>query len=852
MTTIFDFEAPGADQSGIYEAGPGAEVAAGFGRIAARAGWAERGQPVRVQMDVDSTGIATTRGVVVVPVSELPGAFRGRAALDGRDVTAYLTDASGLDRPMASGISTPSARGTYFVRVPNLPAGRSSFVLYAGDRAGAMAVDELAFFTDPSPIVRYFIAGGFTATTLGVVSMIDANEVISGGTSATLADLESRTPAAAGLGTEIVAAGPIAAAWLGAGGDSLPPESFAGTSFITPTPRYDEAIYVAAPFGDATLSFDAPAIAPTTITAGTIGRVATLSGDTGVIAFDSDVPVVVVRGSDSGDITPIPPAATELLGAVSGSALVAAGPMGATVTVTQSDGAVSTVTVGPNTFGVIGSGAAQGSGPTLRLESDQPIGGMTYGDADGGEAIAFLPPDLLGSELTLPLGAQFIIIATALPNTTCRLVAADGTELASGTSGPTAPPTPGRLFFGSTTNGLRLAAPAHLTCDGVVWAGMEDASSETEKLMIPATAHRPHPGGSITLTPGTTETRFDAGTGWVSTPALVPPRPMTGILSATATSSVEFGSALRFQISIDGGASWSIPLGGGLVPAADTEGVMVADLAGVTFPPTSTLALRSILETDGYADASVDDVTFEVRLVPPPVALEFEVIASPQSTGVELTTEVSARDATGAVVPLGGDVMITSDPAGILAPQTVTLVDGRAPVIATPTAGSPMVFLLAALGDVTGVSNPFEVIASSAGTTLEITSGDGQTAAPGATLATPIEVRVTDADGAPIAGLDIAFAPTAGSVDTTPVATDADGRASARWTLGDALGEQTLGISLVDDPSVSVIAMATASEGGGCGCTVARSRYRGTHLALLGLLGLALTWRLRRRGSISG
>jgi hypothetical protein len=89
-------------------------------------------------------------------------------------------------------------------------------------------------------------------------------------------------------------------------------------------------------------------------------------------------------------------------------------------------------------------------------------------------------------------------------------------------------------------------------------------------------------------------------------------------------------------------------------------------------------------------------------------------------------------------------------------------------------------------------------------------SGTGQTAAVATTLGDPIVVRVTDADGTALSGIQVNFAVTAGggdlsaavaeglaagdfplqaSLDVT-INTDAQGEADARWTLGTTAGVQ--------------------------------------------------------------
>ena len=850
--TVFDFSAPAAGQRGDYEASAGAEVAEGQGRLAARDGWAERAQPTRAAIDVSNAGIETPRAVLSVPVDGLPAALRRALGVDGTDATAWLPDGTRLDRPVAAGISSPSALGVFHVRVPTLPAGASSIVLYAGDRSGAAAVDELAFFTDPTPVVRTFVTGAYLATNATVVSLVASNDVILDGAADFFGGaLESRNRAAGALGTENVSAGPIAATWLGAGGDAFPPESFAGQAFVIPAPRYDEALFVVAPFGEATLTFGQPGLSPQVVAAGSARRITTLVADGASVHFTSDAPVVVVRGSDSGDITPMPPAATRLIGVGSGSVRVAAGASPASLTYYLSSGATQTATVPANGELTLTGGAAQGTGDAFRIVSDTPIGAITYGDGDGGEAVAFLPPTLLGRELVVPFGAQFVAIASALPNTTCRVLAADGTELASGRTSAFAPPVPGKLFFGSATNGLRIAGPAALRCDAAVWALAEDASSETEKLLIASVAHRPHPGGEVSFSAGAAETRFDAGSAWVRTPGFAPSRPMVGVASLEPVDVVGgVGATVRYQVSVDGGATWSVPAGAALREATEGEGAAAADFAGVSFPETDALQVRVLLSTDGVDDAAVDELAVEAILVAPPAGFAFDGIASPQRVGVAHDVTVRLVDAAGATVRVDGEVEIGSDPASVYPGTTGALVDGVATLSVTPEAGASMVFLVARMGDaLVGSSAPFEVVAASSTRTLTVVDGDGQTGAPGAPLDAPVAVRLTDPEGAPVVGERVTVRVVGGgAVSPEEGETDDDGRLSVTWTLG-ASGDQQLRFALAEDDAVTVVATARFAEaGGGCDCAAAPGRRAPLGgLGLLALLCLALLSRTRDR-----
>ncbi|HLM69585.1 MAG TPA: carboxypeptidase-like regulatory domain-containing protein, partial [Longimicrobium sp.] len=98
------------------------------------------------------------------------------------------------------------------------------------------------------------------------------------------------------------------------------------------------------------------------------------------------------------------------------------------------------------------------------------------------------------------------------------------------------------------------------------------------------------------------------------------------------------------------------------------------------------------------------------------------------------------------------------------------------------------------------------------GVRLLLVSGSGQSGAPGATLPQPVRVRVVDGAGAPIGGAILNFlAGDGGSASPRQTRTDAEGYASAQWTLGPAAGEQTLRVSGVGGTLV-VTANATGAQ----------------------------------------
>lgn len=105
----------------------------------------------------------------------------------------------------------------------------------------------------------------------------------------------------------------------------------------------------------------------------------------------------------------------------------------------------------------------------------------------------------------------------------------------------------------------------------------------------------------------------------------------------------------------------------------------------------------------------------------------------------------------------------------------------------------------------------FEAIAvAGAAQSVSIASGDSQSAQQLQPVPLPVKVVVKDAYGNPTPGISVAFAANnGGSALPESAVTDASGEAAATWTLGQAVGTQTLSALVVGLPPVSFSATVT-------------------------------------------
>ncbi|MDQ3138059.1 MAG: Ig-like domain-containing protein [Gemmatimonadota bacterium] len=176
--------------------------------------------------------------------------------------------------------------------------------------------------------------------------------------------------------------------------------------------------------------------------------------------------------------------------------------------------------------------------------------------------------------------------------------------------------------------------------------------------------------------------------------------------------------------------------------------------------------------------------------------------------------------------PVAGAMVVVELDGADAAPDTVaTDAAGRASVDLRlgpdvgPSPGSARVLTAEGQTPVAVGFSLSAVAASANGLTLE--SGDNQTAPAGAELSAPLVVRVGDAFGNAIAGVEILWtAVGGGAVSEASTISDADGRAAVRRTLGSASGQQsTLATSdgLAGSP---IVFLHTATPGSAAGVSI--------------------------------
>jgi adhesin/invasin len=290
----------------------------------------------------------------------------------------------------------------------------------------------------------------------------------------------------------------------------------------------------------------------------------------------------------------------------------------------------------------------------------------------------------------------------------------------------------------------------------------------------------PAPSATIILVAG------EAQTGAVGTPldnplivkaidsngAPVPGVQVTWTAATGGGSIAPFGMPPSTSTGADGTASATATLGPASGPNTFTATAPGFTLSAVTFNATATDAATSfLLIVSGDGQSGVAGRALATPLV---------VKALDSGGGVVSGITVSFSVAVG-----GGQ--ITPD-------HVKTGSDGTASATATLGQSAGPNSFLATSKDFAALPAVFSATATPAPiANASLVSGNNQTALVGMPLPMPLVVKATNAQGAPVAGIQISWAVETGGGRITPalVSTGADGTASATVTLGPAAGANT-------------------------------------------------------------
>ncbi len=301
---------------------------------------------------------------------------------------------------------------------------------------------------------------------------------------------------------------------------------------------------------------------------------------------------------------------------------------------------------------------------------------------------------------------------------------------------------------------------------------------------------------------------FTGGTGQSAVVGSPLPQPIVARVTGADNLGVE-GVVVTFAVTAGGGflstttdttdANGNAPDLWTLGPTAGSQTV-TASAGALTTSPVSALA----------APGGATKLAFGVQ--PSTVAAGAAVAPSVRVSALDVDGNTATGYTGNVTLALG------SNPgAGTLGGTlTVAAVAGIAtfatPFVDKAAAGYTMAASASGLAGAT--SSAFTVTAGTA-TTLALLSGGAQSGAPGAQLALPVAVRVTDAYGNGVSGRAVTFAVATGggSVGTPGTSTDASGMASTTWSLGAVGGAQSITATATGLAGSPLTVTATAQTG---------------------------------------
>ncbi len=340
----------------------------------------------------------------------------------------------------------------------------------------------------------YVLDADFSHAEASVISLEDGNVISAGSTQLYLDQGESGVIPVADLvqGTKVEGTGAFTLGNSVNGTDLPNPGNFAGSLFSIPHKSGSHRYLLLSPDENAKVTIRLNG--DTTTSTLNAGQVHTLEiGDSngrnksGVII--SNIPILVqhkgYEGDDARYSYPVPPAALEAWGFRSKRILVGApGEQGADIDLYASDGDSTGKSISGNEWKEIsvGDSESEGRGDAVHIISSQPVSAVQYDDGDGNEATAFFSSDYLATHYVLPVASQYVAVLCTQANTVITLYedASTADERVCHSDGT----VPGKAYFGSSSDGVHMAAGTRIEATKPVYLIYEDAGTNDEKNLL--------------------------------------------------------------------------------------------------------------------------------------------------------------------------------------------------------------------------------------------------------------------------------------------------------------------------------------------------------------------------------
>ncbi len=439
--------------------------------------------------------------------------------------------------------------------------------------------------------------------------------------------------------------------------DLLVPTQFAGTSFAVPHVAGQHRYYLMTTEpGGATAALTVGASTTNvTLTANTVVEVDGGSNNALAARITASANIYVAHvGVLSGtvrDAFPVPPAASTVVGIRSQNVTLAASANSTSVTVYASDGTSSAYSLNAGEQVVVTTGAntAQGQGSALRIDANNPVMAVQHDDGDGNDATAFWPASLHTRRFAIPVDAQYVAVActsASVSVTLYRGATAPDAQTCSGSA-----TNPGKVFFGSATNGANIPAGWYVIASGDVYVTYEAATPNDEHNLL-----------GITLPAGPAAPALTAPAASTTSNPLA----ISGTAAANAPIRIFVNNRLVATGTASAAGTFSIN-----TPLVDGANVIYATaLSGSDESAPSTAV--STAYTNGIARTQSGTISVNTVWTPGNPAAPYVISANlTVAAGAELTLQpgTTLKMANGVILATNGTLRIEGEPGN---PVTIT------------------------------------------------------------------------------------------------------------------------------------------------------------------------------------
>ncbi|MBU1221528.1 DUF2341 domain-containing protein [Myxococcota bacterium] len=792
--TWFNFQALEPGQSGEYTHTQNITIDNFSAFLSQQEIWHAPGWSYRYTLHVENTGTFQENFPVRVDLSAMPAFFFDNSTWNGRDIRVFDSDGNIVTAFWLEYYNFIEMSGSFWIRIPSLYVTDMIFYIYFGNEDANTYGDWTNVFKYPAVTTTAMWPWGDGDV---IYWPFDASLSIDTGDGTVLSFTDFSSQTAFTPSGIISSNGPFSAASTAASTDSVVPFSMAGTTFTFPAYRDMDIFTVHCPTGSADVTISS---AGTVLTSFMITADSTqvISQDvTGSYVIESTAPVVIAHSTDAGnDAHPLIPASNVLWGASTGSTVVSAVNDNTSVTAYFSDGTSSTYAIAAGNYTTIEAGGPNGTvGRAMRLVADGPIGALSLGDGDGGEAVAFYPEHLMATLFRIPTNSRYTMISAKHPSTICEELTAEGTAIQTITTTSYAP------LFAGLARMTNLTAGNFLNCSGPVWAMYEDSVTLDERQLLSVKDFRPvvHPDPSIASEITGSVSLYNFGPGNVTTAQFEVPWDLTSWRDIEFYDPTVFApnSDIRYQISQDNGTTWQYYDGTAWQTATD-DTAMSAAMLQYSFPlldPVPYLKLRIFLTGDGAATPIQGPIKVTYDYEEEPASFRISEIPSPQYQGQAFDVTVEAVDNDGRILTGFNKTLAISAGGKSVSPAiSPALVNGRLTFkIAIMDSGEDVV-LSVVNGQTVGSSNAFDVMELEASSIIKV-AGDNQWGNAGTALNTDLLVRVINENQEGVALRNVTFTVSAGSgtfsdgSTTLNFETDISGYASVSFIPSEGLNE---------------------------------------------------------------